>query len=144
MNVRTAEAKTRPTEAPVAEHLAAIEPAERRADCDRLVELMRRTTGEPPSMWGPSIVGFGRYAYRYDSGRGGEAPLVGFAARKDGLAVYLLAEGEAQAERLAQLGRHKMGKACLTLRRLADVDLGVLEQMLAASVAELRRRHPGP
>lgn len=137
-----AEAKTQPTAVSVADHVAAIDDPARRADCQALIQLMRRLTGAEPVMWGPGIVGFGRYQYRYASGHSGEWPLTGFASRKGDLSIYLVAEGARQAERLSGLGRHRMGKACLYVKRLADVDLAVLEQLIEASVAEVRRRYP--
>ena len=137
-----AQAKTRPTPVPVATYLAGIEDAERRADCDALAKLMRKVTGAEPVMWGPGIVGFGAYRYRYGSGRTGESCVTGFAARRGEISVYLIAPGARQDELLARLGRHRMGKACLSIRQLADVDAGVLEQLVAGSVAEVRRRHP--
>lgn len=136
------DAKTRPTSASVAEHLAKIGDPGRRADCEALVAMMSRVTGEPPVLWGPSIVGFGRYRYRYASGHSGESCVTGFAARKGDISVYLVAASPSQEELLAGLGRHKMGKACLYIRRLADVDPRVLEQLVAESVAEVRRRYP--
>jgi hypothetical protein len=93
-------------------------------------------------MWGPSIVGYGSYEYVYESGRTGEAPLVGFAIRGRELVVYLMMEGEARQALLSRLGKHKLGKSCLYLKQLADVDRAVLEQLVAGSVAEVRRRHP--
>ena len=137
-----AEAKTRPTRVPVAAYLARIEDAARRADCEALARLMRKVTGAEPVMWGPGIVGFGAYRYRYESGRTGEWCETGFAARKGEISVYLVAEGARQAALLARLGRHRMGKACLSIKRLADVDAAVLEQLVAGSVAEVRRRYP--
>lgn len=138
-----AENKTKASDAGVEAHLAAIENEAVRADCQALARLMAAWTKEPPKMWGPSIVGFGSYHYRYESGREGESCATGFAARKSEIAVYLMAEAEQQAELLARLGRHKMGKACLYLRRLSEVDAGVLEALVKGSLAELRRRH-GP
>lgn len=137
-----AENKTKPTARSVDAHIAAIAHDAQRADCLALVELMRRATGEPPAMWGPSIVGFGKYRYKYASGREGESCLAGFAARGTGLAIHLSPDAPGQQALLARLGKHTMGKSCLTLRRLADVDMGVLEQLVASSVAETRRRHP--
>ena len=104
---------------------------------------MSRVTGAPPAMWGSSIVGFGSYHYRYDSGREGDAALVGFSSRKAGLAVYLVEPGPDQAALLAKLGRHRMGKACLTIRDLSQVDLEVLERLVAGSVQAVRERHGG-
>ncbi len=137
-----AQAKTRPTAVSVDETLAGIEDPGRRADCRILVDLMRRVTGAEPVMWGTAIVGFGIYRYRYESGRTGASCVTGFASRKGEISVYLVAEGARQDELLARLGRHRMGKACLSIKRLADVDAGVLEQLVAGSVAEVRRRHP--
>jgi hypothetical protein len=138
------EAKTKPTEQSVADYLAAIENDERRRDCEALVTLMKRLTGCPATMWGTSIVGFDRYRYEYASGHKGESCVVGFSSRKGDLSVYLLGGYEEPATQalLAQLGRHKIGKACLYLRKLADVQLPVLEQLVVRSVAEVRRRYP--
>jgi Domain of unknown function (DU1801) len=138
------QAKTRPTQASVAAYLAAIEDEARRKDCQTLAALMKRVTGHAPRMWGASIVGFDRYHYRYDSGHEGDACVAGFSARKGDISIYLVAGYEAAPTRalLAQLGRHKTGKACLYIKRLADINLPVLEQLVAQSVAETRRRYP--
>ncbi len=112
-----------------------------RIDCQKLTSLMSRWTKETPAMWGTSIVGYGSYHYRYDSGREGDWCASGFAARKREIAVYLMAEGDNQNELLARLGPHKMGRACLTIKRLKDVDLKVLEKLVKGSLTELRRRH---
>ena len=133
--------KTQPTDASVEAYLAARGSEAQRADCARLAELMHRITRQPPRMWGPSIVGFGAYRYRYDSGREGESCLTGFAIRQSELVVYLVAESAEQAALRARLGKHKMGKSCLYFKRLADLDMAVLEQLVAGSVAELERRH---
>jgi hypothetical protein len=134
--------KTAPTDASVPAHLAAIGDAGRRSDCEALLALMSELSAEPPRMWGPSIVGFGSYHYRYDSGREGEMCLIGFAARKTDISIYLLGgTPEMDALRLSALGGHKMGKACLYIRRLADVDMAVLRRLLQMSIAELRRRY---
>ena len=106
-----------------------------------LMALLHRVTQEPPTMWGPSIVGYGRYRYTYDSGRTGEMPVVGYAIRGRELVLYVTAESDAQQALLARLGPHKMGKSCLYVKRLADLDVGVLEQIVAGSVAEVRRRY---
>lgn len=94
-------------------------------------------------MWGPSIVGFGSYHYQYESGHQGDACLVGFASRKGDLSLYLMGGFPEREALLARLGRHKVGKACLYLRRLSDVDLAVLEELVARSAASVRERH-GP
>ncbi len=136
-----AENKTKPTAASVAAHLAAIPEEERRRDCEALAALMARATKEPPTMWGPSIVGFGSYHYRYESGREGDSCAVGFAARKGDISLYLMGGFPEREALLAQLGRHKAGKGCLYLRRLSDVDLQVLERLVTASYAAVKARY---
>ena len=135
-----AENKTQATAASVDAYLAAITDERRRADCARLVDLMRRVTGCKPVMWGTGIVGFGRYRYRYESGRTGEMCVTGFSSRKTGLSIYLVSESPGQQDLLARLGKHKMGKSCLGVKRLADLNLQVLERLVAESVAETKRR----
>ena len=140
-----AENKTQPTEVSVDAYLASKASAEQLADCKAIMAMCQRVTGQAPTMWGPSIIGYGAYSYRYASGHSGQASLTGLAVRGRDIVVYLLGEGAGQAELLAQLGKHKMGKACLYLKRLADVDASVLEALIAGSVAEIERRHPaGP
>jgi hypothetical protein len=134
-------AKTRPTRASAARYVARISDPARRADCEQLLALMRRVTKRAPVMWGSSIVGFGSYTYTYASGASGESCATGFSSRKRDISVYLLASTPSAPQLLSRLGKHKMGKACLSIRRLADVDLPVLEQLVAESFAEVRRRH---
>lgn len=136
-----AENKTKATDASVAAYLSAIEDDGRRKDCEALAAMMATVTNSPPCMWGTSIVGFDSYHYRYESGREGDSAVTGFSSRKGDISVYLVASGPAQEQLLARLGRHKMGKACLYIRSLADVDMAVLEQLVAGSVAEVRRRY---
>jgi hypothetical protein len=137
------EAKTRPTRAGVDAYIASRATPEQAADCRALTALLQRVTQQGPQMWGPSIVGFGAYRYTYDSGRSGEACLTGYAIRGRELVVYLTSEGDEQAALLARLGPHKIGKACLYFKRLADLDQAVLEQLVAGAVAATRRLH-GP
>jgi hypothetical protein len=132
--------KTVPTDVSVDAYIAAIPDEQRRADCATLIEMMSRVTGEPPVMWGPSIVGFDRYAYRYESGHSGEMCIAGFASRKPDLAIYLSPDQPGLAANHAKLGKHKMGKSCLSVRRLSDVDLGVLETLVVDSVRDCRER----
>ncbi len=103
--------------------------------------LLKKVTRKPPKMWGPSIVGYGVYKYTYESGRTGEAPLAGFAIRGRELVVYLSCEGPEQEALLAKLGKHKMSKACLYIKQLADLDMSVLEQLVANSVADIKKRY---
>lgn len=136
------ETKTKPTGASVDAYLASRASPEQLADCQALMAICQRVTRQPPRMWGPSIVGYGSYTYRYESGHSGDACLTGFAVRGRELVVYLVAENPGQVELLARLGRHRMGRACLYFKRLADLDVGVLEALIASSVAEVKRRYP--
>jgi hypothetical protein len=139
-----AEAKTKPTSASIDGYLQSRASLEQLADCKNLMVMLERVTEEKPTMWGPSIVGYGRYSYRYESGRTGESCITGFAVRGRELVVYLVAESPEQKELLAKLGKHKIGKSCLYLKRLADVDSKVLEALVAKSVSEIKRRHATP
>lgn len=135
------ENKTKPTAESVERHLAAITDEPRRKDCQELVKLMTQASKEKPQMWGSSIVGFGSYHYKYDSGREGDWCLVGFASRKNDITLYLGASSKAYSQLLARLGKHKMGKGCLYIRKLSNVDTSVLEQLVALSVTESKQRH---
>jgi hypothetical protein len=139
-----AEPKTKPTDVAVRDHLAAIPDEARRSDCHALVDLMTRITGCAPVMWGTNIVGFDRYHYRYASGHEGDAAVVGFASGTRHITLYLAPgfEDDAAREVLGRLGRHTTGKGCLYVKRLSDVDLTALEELVARSVAEMRRRYP--
>lgn len=139
-----AEAKTKPTAVSAEKHIAAIVNEQQRNDARILVELMRRVTQQPPTMWGPSIIGFGSYHYKYASGHEGDSVLVGFAVRKSEFSIYLMAGFEDRESLLARLGPHKMAKACLYIKRLTDVDVEVLETIVTRSVAEIKRRYPSP
>ena len=121
--------------------LISIDNVERREDCQAIRKVMEKVTGEPAVMWGSSIVGFGTYHYRYESGREGDWAVTGFSPRKADISVYLMAGGPDQPDLLAKLGRHRMGKSCLYIRKLADVDMSVLERLIADSVDEVRRRY---
>ncbi len=125
-----AENKTQPTAVPVEQFLASVEHPGRRADGFELLELMRGGTGEEAMMWGPTIVGFGSYHYRYGSGREGDSAAVGFSPRKANLALYGLTYGPDAHTLLAALGKHKTGAACLYINRLQDVDREVLTEMI--------------
>lgn len=138
-----AEQKTRPTATSAAEFIAAVEDPKRRADAEAACALLAEATGEPATMWGPSIVGFGAYHYRYASGHEGDAPLVGFSPRKANLVFYLSGCDEGRADLLARLGKHKAGKGCVYVNRLSDVDTAVLKQMAVATADQLRARYPG-
>ena len=134
--------KTKPTEVSAESHIAAIANEEQRNDAQTLVALMRRVTKQEPRMWGPSIVGFGSYHYKYASGHEGDSALAAFAVRGSELVVYIAAGFEGRDVLLAKLGKHKTGKVCVYIRRLANVDLKVLEKLVARSVADTKRRYP--
>jgi hypothetical protein len=132
---RAREQKTKPTSSDVEAFLTAIPDETRRADARQLCTLMAEVTGEPPMLWGSSIVGFGSYDYRYESGHEGTSALAGFAPRKQHLVVYLAGGFEDRHQKLvADLGPHKTGKGCLYIKRLADVDLNVLRELIDRSV----------
>ena len=138
-----AENKTKATDASVDTYLAAIENETRRADCVALARLMTKASREAPKMWGSSIVGFGTHHYKYDSGREGDMCLVGFAARKGDISLYLTASVLAQDELMSQLGKHKVGKGCLYISKLSDVNFQILEKLIATTVTERKRGHGG-
>ncbi len=131
-----AEPKTKPTDAPVEDFLAAVENPKRRADAQVVVALLTEVSGEQPVMWGPSIVGYGSYR-----GPTGDWPVIGFSPRKAQLVLYTLGF-PGQDELLARLGKHKTGSACLYINKLDDVDLGVLRQMAERCVGWMRERYP--
>jgi hypothetical protein len=133
--------KTKETDASVDTYLAAIADEARRKDCEALAKLMAGATKQPPKMWGSSIVGFGSYHYKYESGREGEICLVGFSSRKSDISVYGLGAAPSHEELIAKLGRHKTGKGCLYIRSLSDIDLKVLQQLVADAVAAKTREH---
>lgn len=137
MAARSDDNKTRATGAVVGAFVDAVEPASRREDSRTLLELMRRATGEEPVMWGPSIVGFGSYHYRYDSGREGDATAAGFSPRKANLTVYFADGFEDYADDLARLGPHTTSVSCLYLKKLDGVDLAVLEDMVRRSYTKV-------
>lgn len=137
------ELKTQATDAGVDTFLDSA-GAERRPDCDRLVEMMSKATGAAPVMWRPGIVGFGAYHYRYESGREGDWFLTGFSPRKKDLTLYIMAGFDRYEELMARLGKHKTGKSCLYIKRLADIDTAVLEELVTASVAHMKSAYaPG-
>jgi hypothetical protein len=134
-----AENKTQRTTASVQAFLNTIEEPQKRQDAQRVMELMREVTGSEPEMWGDKIVGFGRAHYKYASGREGEWFHTGFSPRKQNLTLYLNYGFDGDEEQMARLGKHTTGKACLYIKRLSDVDLSVLRQLIAANVKRMTR-----
>jgi hypothetical protein len=136
-----AENKTKPTKASVSAFVNALTDPNRRADAKLLVKWMQGATGKKPQLWGPSIIGFDSVHYKYDSGREGDMPLIGFSPRKAATVLYgLIGFLEAKTQ-LAKLGKHTTGKGCLYIKKLTDVDQKVLQAMIAKSVTANRARH---
>ena len=133
--------KTKPTGVSVAAFVNALAEPAKRADAKLLIGLMKRVTGERPTMWGPSIIGFGIHHYEYESGRKGDMILVGFSPRKPATVLYGVAGSKNAAALLAKLGKHTRGKGCIYIKKLSDVDQGVLEDLIRGAVAEKRDRH---
>ncbi len=133
---------TAATGSDVATFVAGIEDEGQRADAGALIELMADATGEPPAMWGSAIIGFGRYTYRYDSGREGESARISFSPRKGKTTLYLAPYYAENTPERARLGKHKLGKGCLYVQKLSDIDMGVLRELVDGSLAEIARRHP--
>ena len=136
------EAKTKSAALDRAAFLARVAGDERRAEAERLIDLFARVTGWEPRLWGTSMVGFGRYEYRYSSGHGGESLATGFSPRKAELTIYILPGYADFAPILARLGPHRIGKSCLYLKRLDRVDEGVLEELIRAGLLDLSGRWP--
>jgi Domain of unknown function (DU1801) len=132
-----AELKTKPTDQSVADFINQISDAERREDCFTIAKLMEEITGDKPKMWGPSIIGFGSYHYKYASGREGDWLVTGFSPRKKDLTLYLMMGFEKHQDLMKQLGKHSTGKACLYIKRLSDVHLPTLKKLIKASVKQL-------
>jgi len=137
-----AELKTRATEVKVADFIAAVPDPVRRADAEIVCTMLQRLTGEEPRMWGPTIIGFGSYRYTYDSGHSGEMCRIGFSPRKAELVLYVLTGKPDQEPLLARLGKHKTGKSCLYVKKLADVDLAVLEEITRIAIAHMDTTYP--
>jgi hypothetical protein len=135
MEAEMPENRTKPTTASVTAYIDALTDPIRRSDAKELIQLMRRVSGEKPKLWGPSIVGFGQYHYRYESGREGDMPLVGFSPRKAALVLYGLLGHDDSKALLAKLGNHTTGKGCLYIKKLADVESKVLERLIKNAVA---------
>ncbi|MES2110788.1 MAG: DUF1801 domain-containing protein [Bacteroidota bacterium] len=139
-----AELKTKVNEASVKDFLDKKADPKVRGDCDTIVGIMERVTGEEAKMWGTAIVGCGSYHYKYESGREGVMCITGFSPRKPEVALYVSAGAEEQAPLLARLGKHKMGKGCLYIKKLSDVDVNVLEEIIANGIRIIRAKYPEP
>ncbi len=141
-NPTLAELKTKQNDASVEDFLAGVAHDRRREDSLALLDLFKRLTGEPPKMWGSSIIGFGTYEYRYASGRTGAWPRVGFSPRKQSLTIYAMPGFSNREELLGRLGKHRTGRSCLYINKLADVDMAVLAEIVESSLETMRERYP--
>ena len=133
-----AEAKTKPTKASVTQFLNKIPDATRREDCFAIAKMMEEITGSKPVMWGPSIVGFGTYSYKYASGHEGDWPVAAFSPRKQDLTVYMMIGFEKYEELLSKLGKHRKSKACLYIKRLSDIHVPTLKKLIKLSLKDLK------
>ncbi|MDP2765086.1 MAG: DUF1801 domain-containing protein [Brevundimonas sp.] len=136
------EAKTKPTEISVADFIAAVEDPQRRADSEILCALFEELSGEPPVMWGPSIVGFGRYQYRYDSGHEGEWARIGFSPRKGNMSLYIMSGFKGREALVARLGKVKTSVSCLYINRLDKIDMEALRELAVQSLDYMRETYP--
>lgn len=138
-----AENKTKATDVNPVDFIAAIEAEKKRVDAEALLNFFNRVTGLSPKMWRPSIIGYGRYHYKYESGREGDSMMTGFSPRKQNLSVYIMPgyRYDTMQEKLGRLGKHKLGKSCLYINKLADVDLAVLEEIVREGVDYMRANY---
>jgi len=133
--------KTKPTQQKVSEFIAGIEDRVKRDDCRELMKLMSEITGNRAKMWGPSIVGYGKYHYKYESGREGDFFLTGFSPRKQALSIYIISGFDINPKLMEKLGKYKTGKSCLYVKKLDDLDRSVLAQLVKESVAYMRKKY---
>ena len=134
--------KTTKNDGSVADYIAAISPDQKREDCEKILGMMSDMTGWEPKMWGASIVGFGEYHYKYDSGREGDAIRIGFSSRAQNITIYIMPGYSDFDDELSRLGKHKMGKSCLYIKRLSDVDEDVLGEMFAKGLKIMAEKYP--
>jgi hypothetical protein len=134
--------KTAETENSVNDFINTVEDITKRTDAFELVQIMQEQTRFEPKMWGPSIIGFGSYHYKYTSGHEGNAPLVGFSPRKDAISLYLYCSLENKEDLLSKLGKHKAGKSCIYIKKLTDIDVEILKKMISYSVQNLTELYP--
>ena len=132
-----AELKTKPTQESVKDFINKIADEEKRADCFEVAKIMEEITGEKPKMWGPSIIGFGTYHYKYESGREGDWPVAAFSPRKKDLTLYIMMGFEQHGELMKKLGKHSTSKSCLYIRRLSDIHVPTLKKLIKMSVKQL-------
>jgi hypothetical protein len=137
----TAKAQTTGNNNSVKAFIKTISDKDREQDALAIAKLMETSSGYPPKMWGPAIIGFGTYHYKYDSGHEGDAPIIGFSPRKDAFAIYLSTGFEKREELLKQFGKHKTGKACIYVKKLSDIDENIFKKMLVNAVSYMKKRY---
>jgi hypothetical protein len=136
------ELKTKETENSVIEFIEAVDSPKKREDAYKLLDVFTETSGYPAKMWGPSIIGFGSYHYKYASGHEGDAPLVGFSPRKAKISLYFATGDTAREELLKKFGKHTSGKACVYVNKVADIDTDVLKELITQSIKFLQETYP--
>ncbi len=135
-----AEPKTKPTTETLEQFLSRVPDPQRRADCEAVAALMQQATGQPAVIWGTGVVGFGRYRYKYASGHEGDWPVIGFAPRKNDLTLYIMPGVETYPDLMEKLGKFKHGKSCLYVKKLSDVDMSTLTELIARGVAAMQKQ----
>ena len=134
--------KTTETESSVIDFINIVEDVTKQNDAFELVALMQKQTGFEAKMWGPAIIGFGSYHYKYESGHEGDAPLVAFSPRKAAISIYAYLSADNKEELLSKLGKHKASKGCIYIKKLADIDIEILKAIVSGSVTELQKLYP--
>ena len=135
------ELKTKKNEASVESFLSTIEDLKKRVDASKILEILQKATKRKPKMWGKTMVGFGSYDYKYESGREGSWFLAGFSPRKQNLTIYIMPGFSEMTDLLSKLGKHKLGKSCLYINKLSDIDTNILEKIVRKSVSIMRKRY---
>ncbi|GLC88878.1 DUF1801 domain-containing protein [Lysinibacillus piscis] len=136
------ELKTKETDHSVIEFIESVDSPKKREDAYRLVDIFTEVTGYEAKMWGPSIIGFGKYHYQYQTGHEGDAPLAGFSPRKAKISLYFAPEDPERESTLSRLGKHTTGKSCVYVNKLADIDVDVLKQLIIQSIAVVQKMYP--
>lgn len=135
--------KTNETDVNVYNFINTVSGETKREDSLCIVEIFKDISGFEPKMWGPSIIGFGSYHYKYNSGHEGDAPLAGFSPRKDSIVLYFASEFESREQLLEKLGKHKTGKVCVYVKKLEDIDISILKKLLKGSIAQIKKQYSG-
>lgn len=136
-----AENKTKPTSLKAEDFISQVENPQKRSDSLKVMEMMKEITGKEPVMWGSSLIGFDQYHYKYDSGREGDSLMVGFSPRKQALTIYIMPGFERFDDLMQKLGKYKTGKACLYIKKLEDIDLSILRELISESVKYMRKKY---